>query len=105
MQLCSPCHMGWVLAAWWYAAGAALSGRPSVDDVASLCEIRAKAWCCCPGGEQMQCLSVAQEVTDAEGRRRFHGAFTGGWSAGYYNTGALSCRVWCWGWMAMQAAR
>ncbi|PRW45437.1 G patch domain-containing TGH-like isoform X1 [Chlorella sorokiniana] len=27
-----------------------------------------------------------QEVTDAEGRRRFHGAFTGGWSAGYFNT-------------------
>eukprot|EP00268_Persea_americana_P032945 TRINITY_DN3259_c0_g1_i4.p1 TRINITY_DN3259_c0_g1~~TRINITY_DN3259_c0_g1_i4.p1 ORF type:complete len:388 (+),score=104.22 TRINITY_DN3259_c0_g1_i4:187-1350(+) len=27
-----------------------------------------------------------QEVTDAEGRRRFHGAFTGGFSAGYYNT-------------------
>ena len=27
-----------------------------------------------------------QEVVDAEGRQRFHGAFTGGWSAGYYNT-------------------
>ena len=27
-----------------------------------------------------------QEVTDAEGRRRFHGAFTGGYSAGYHNT-------------------
>lgn len=27
-----------------------------------------------------------QEVTDQEGRRRFHGAFTGGFSAGYYNT-------------------
>ena len=27
-----------------------------------------------------------QEVVDAEGRRRFHGAFTGGFSAGYYNT-------------------
>ena len=27
-----------------------------------------------------------QEVTDAEGRKRFHGAFTGGFSAGYYNT-------------------
>lgn len=25
-------------------------------------------------------------VTDSEGRRRFHGAFTGGFSAGYYNT-------------------
>ncbi|KAL4855768.1 G patch domain-containing protein [Chlorella vulgaris] len=26
------------------------------------------------------------EVTDEEGRRRFHGAFTGGYSAGYFNT-------------------
>lgn len=25
-------------------------------------------------------------MTDEEGRRRFHGAFTGGYSAGYYNT-------------------
>lgn len=31
-----------------------------------------------------------QEVTDEQGRRRFHGAFTGGFSAGYYNTGAGS---------------
>ncbi|XP_019644468.1 PREDICTED: G patch domain-containing protein 1-like, partial [Branchiostoma belcheri] len=27
-----------------------------------------------------------QVVTDQQGRRRFHGAFTGGFSAGYYNT-------------------
>ncbi|RXH96500.1 hypothetical protein DVH24_009004 [Malus domestica] len=27
-----------------------------------------------------------QEVRDEEGRRRFHGAFSGGFSAGYYNT-------------------
>ena len=27
-----------------------------------------------------------QYVTDKQGRRRFHGAFTGGFSAGYYNT-------------------
>ncbi|KAF8005787.1 hypothetical protein BT93_K0157 [Corymbia citriodora subsp. variegata] len=27
-----------------------------------------------------------QEVRDEEGRRRFHGAFTGGFAAGYYNT-------------------
>lgn len=27
-----------------------------------------------------------QTVTDKEGRRRFHGAFTGGFSAGYFNT-------------------
>jgi G patch domain-containing protein 1 len=27
-----------------------------------------------------------QEVRDEKGRQRFHGAFTGGFSAGYYNT-------------------
>ncbi len=27
-----------------------------------------------------------QYVTDDQGRRRFHGAFTGGFSAGYFNT-------------------
>ena len=27
-----------------------------------------------------------QVATDEQGRRRFHGAFTGGFSAGYYNT-------------------
>ncbi|BGP12297.1 hypothetical protein JCM10213_000007 [Rhodosporidiobolus nylandii] len=27
-----------------------------------------------------------QEVTDEQGRRRFHGAFTGGFSAGYFNS-------------------
>ncbi|DBA04951.1 TPA: hypothetical protein N0F65_006953 [Lagenidium giganteum] len=27
-----------------------------------------------------------QKVTDEQGRRRFHGAFTGGYSAGYFNT-------------------
>jgi G patch domain-containing protein 1 len=27
-----------------------------------------------------------QEVTDEQGRKRFHGAFTGGFSAGYFNT-------------------
>ena len=31
-------------------------------------------------------MQIIQEVTDKEGRRRFHGAFTGGYSAGYYNT-------------------
>ncbi|XP_021731354.1 G patch domain-containing protein TGH-like [Chenopodium quinoa] len=30
--------------------------------------------------------SWKQEVRDEEGRRRFHGAFTGGYSAGFYNT-------------------
>ena len=39
-----------------------------------------------------------QYVTDSQGRRRFHGAFTGGFSAGYYNTvgskeGACSCQT------------
>ena len=27
-----------------------------------------------------------QVVTDERGKRRFHGAFTGGFSAGYFNT-------------------
>ena len=42
-----------------------------------------------------------QYVLDEQGRRRFHGAFTGGFSAGYYNTvgskeGAYSCIIpWC----------
>lgn len=32
-------------------------------------------------------LPVHQQVaTDEQGRKRFHGAFTGGFSAGYYNT-------------------
>ncbi|XP_074277999.1 G patch domain-containing protein TGH [Silene latifolia] len=30
--------------------------------------------------------SWKQEVRDEDGKRRFHGAFTGGYSAGYYNT-------------------
>lgn len=30
--------------------------------------------------------SAILQVRDEEGRRRFHGAFTGGFSAGYYNT-------------------
>ena len=29
---------------------------------------------------------VENQVTDDQGRRRFHGAFTGGFSAGYFNT-------------------
>ena len=32
----------------------------------------------------------ANEVYDSEGRRRFHGAFTGGFSAGYFNTVCFS---------------
>jgi G patch domain-containing protein 1 len=38
----------------------------------------------------------AQEVTDEQGRRRFHGAFTGGFSAGYFNTvgSKVGCRWW-----------
>jgi len=31
-------------------------------------------------------LISEQIATDENGRRRFHGAFTGGFSAGYYNT-------------------
>ena len=35
-----------------------------------------------------------QEVRDEEGRKRLHGAFTGGFSAGFYNTvgSEASCR-------------
>ena len=32
------------------------------------------------------CKLLLGQVRDEEGRRRFHGAFTGGFSAGYYNT-------------------
>ncbi|KAG0006592.1 hypothetical protein BGZ65_006297 [Modicella reniformis] len=31
-------------------------------------------------------IGICQSVRDEQGRRRFHGAFTGGFSAGYYNT-------------------
>jgi G patch domain-containing protein 1 len=31
-------------------------------------------------------LLAPDQVTDEQGRRRFHGAFTGGFSAGHYNT-------------------
>lgn len=31
-------------------------------------------------------FAIPVQVRDEEGRRRFHGAFTGGFSAGYYNT-------------------
>lgn len=35
-----------------------------------------------------------QEATDEQGRKRFHGAFTGGFSAGYFNTvgSKVGCR-------------
>lgn len=35
---------------------------------------------------RLRIASSSQEVFDENGRRRFHGAFTGGFSAGYYNT-------------------
>eukprot|EP00955_Chlamydomonas_euryale_P091008 364589-Chlamydomonas_euryale.AAC.2 len=42
------------------------------------------------GGDHAAAMRAApvweQAPTDAQGRRRFHGAFTGGFSAGYYNT-------------------
>jgi G patch domain-containing protein 1 len=31
-------------------------------------------------------MVIGVQVRDEEGRRRFHGAFTGGFSAGFYNT-------------------
>ena len=36
--------------------------------------------------EKQAKFSHGQEPLDAQGRKRFHGAFTGGFSAGYYNT-------------------
>ena len=36
-----------------------------------------------------------QVVTDERGRRRFHGAFTGGFSAGYFNTVGSREGIWC----------
>lgn len=34
-------------------------------------------------------------VVDEQGRRRFHGAFTGGFSAGYFNTvGSAEVSAW-----------
>ncbi|KAI3970966.1 hypothetical protein MKX01_024613 [Papaver californicum] len=37
-------------------------------------------------GQLRSVVPWKQEVRDEEGRRRFHGAFTGGYSAGYFNT-------------------
>lgn len=39
-----------------------------------------------PSGVKKPIKGWNQEVTDEQGRRRFHGAFTGGFSAGFYNT-------------------
>eukprot|EP00965_Chrysotila_dentata_P108109 3570376-Pleurochrysis_carterae.AAC.1 len=36
--------------------------------------------------EKQQRWTSQQTVHDEQGRQRLHGAFTGGWSAGYYNT-------------------
>ena len=37
--------------------------------------------------DQLEYVPVwQQEVRDEKGRRRFHGAFEGGWSAGYFNS-------------------
>ncbi|KAL2650243.1 hypothetical protein R1flu_018371 [Riccia fluitans] len=47
---------------------------------------RKKAKLAVDQGQARRLAPWKQEVTDAEGRRRFHGAFTGGFSAGYYNT-------------------
>lgn len=41
-------------------------------------------WCSVRGWVKLLCCVF--QVRDEEGRRRFHGAFTGGYSAGYYNT-------------------
>lgn len=45
-----------------------------------------------------------QEVTDEDGRKRFHGAFTGGYSAGFYNSvgSKVRCELACFGEEAAQ---
>lgn len=49
-----------------------------------------RVWCAirrCVALTLVACgIALAPQVRDKEGRRRFHGAFTGGFSAGYYNT-------------------
>ncbi|GAA0161887.1 hypothetical protein LIER_18102 [Lithospermum erythrorhizon] len=52
------------------------------DDVSS----RKKKSVAEAAGQLRTLPSWKQEVRDEEGRRRFHGAFTGGYSAGYYNS-------------------
>lgn len=43
--------------------------------------------CNCGLSAPSQALPVWEQTpVDAEGRRRFHGAFTGGFSAGFFNT-------------------
>ncbi len=42
--------------------------------------------CCCCGVSGRSADEPRRQVRDEQGRRRLHGAFTGGFSAGYYNT-------------------
>lgn len=37
-------------------------------------------------GTKLKLYDFLTQVRDEQGRRRFHGAFTGGYSAGYFNT-------------------
>ena len=37
-------------------------------------------------GMKLTLFDFLTQVRDEQGRRRFHGAFTGGYSAGYFNT-------------------
>ena len=65
-------------------------GTPLVDEEAT---VRTAA-----GGKKDPSLTRSapvhqQTATDDQGRKRFHGAFTGGFSAGYFNT--VGSKVWC----------
>jgi hypothetical protein len=51
-----------------------------------------------PDPAAQRSLPVHQQVaTDEQGRKRFHGAFTGGFSAGYFNTVGSKVRLVVWG--------
>ena len=64
-----------------------LFGTPISDDdeVDSARSRRARAQRAADPQKQQR-FKQQQEVLDEQGRRRFHGAFTGGFSAGYFNT-------------------
>jgi Protein of unknown function (DUF1604) len=47
---------------------------------------RGKASSTATSGEKVRGAVWQQQAVDEQGRRRFHGAFTGGFSAGYYNS-------------------
>ena len=65
-----------------------LLGTPISDDEADASRSRKSKALRAADPEKQQRFKHAhqQEVVDEQGRKRFHGAFTGGYSAGYFNT-------------------